>query len=32
MLVDEILFGDLSDGGEITLNVNGNKFISIAEK
>ena len=27
MLVDEILFGDLSDGGEINLDVKGNKFI-----
>ena len=27
MLVDEILFGSLSDGGEITLDVKDNKFI-----
>lgn len=27
MLVDEILFGTLSNGGEITLDINDNKFI-----
>ena len=27
MLVDEILFGSLSDGGEITLDVKDNKFV-----
>ena len=27
MLVDEILFGSLSNGGEITLDVKDNKFI-----
>lgn len=32
MLVDEILFGSLSDGGEIALDVNDNKFIAIVEK
>ncbi|WP_297713712.1 ATP-dependent Clp protease ATP-binding subunit ClpA [Clostridium sp.] len=32
MLVDEILFGSLSYGGEITLDVNENKFIGIIEK
>ena len=32
MLVDEILFGSLSDGGEINLDVRGNKFIGIIEK
>ena len=27
MLVDEILFGSLNKGGEITLDVKDNKFI-----
>ena len=32
MLVDEILFGSLSDGGEITLDVKNNKFVYIINK